>query len=100
VFPALRAWLREIGADDLIPLIDAREAYGIAKYGQTLLTGDDRYTPTEIGGETADQLAYGHKAKMQYPALRGLINDAMLLSAQAAMAWMDAIELMEEPTNE
>lgn len=96
VFPALRAWLREIGADDLIPLIDAREAYGIAKYGQTLMTGDDRDTATEAANETADQLVYGQKARMQYPALRGLINDAMLFSVQAALAWMDAIELMQQ----
>lgn len=96
VFPALRAWLREIGADDLLPLIDAREAYGVAKYGQTLMTDDSRSTDTEIANETVDQLAYGQKAKMQYPGLRGLINDAMLMSVQAAQAWMDAIELMQQ----
>lgn len=96
VFPRLREWLREVGADDLRPLIDAREAYGIAKYGQTLMTDDSRDTATEAANETADQLAYGMKALMQYPDLRGLIQDAMMMSAQAAQAWMDVIELMEE----
>jgi hypothetical protein len=96
VFPRLREWLRSVGADDLIPLIDAREAYGIAKYGQTLMTDDDRHTGTEIAGEATDELAYGMKAWMKRPDLGGLIQDAMLLSVQAAQAWMNAIELMDQ----
>ncbi len=95
VFPALRAWLRDIGADDLIPLIDAREAYGIAKYGQTLMTDDSRDTCAEVANEAADKLAYGQKARMQYPELESLIHAAMLMSVQETQAWMDTIELID-----
>lgn len=95
VFPRLRTWLREIGADRLIPLIDAREEYGIAKHGQTLRTGDGRHTPTEIAGEAGDELAYGMKTWMQRPDLAPLIQDAMLFSVQAADAWLDVAELMD-----
>jgi hypothetical protein len=98
VFPALRAWLQSIGADDLIPLIDAREAYGIAKYDQTLMTDDSRDTATEAANETADQLAYGQKARMQYPWLDSLIRDAMVSSLIAARNWMYVIEMIgQEP---
>lgn len=95
VFPALRAWLRDIGADDLIPLIDAREAYGVSKYGQTLMTDDSRDTCTEVANEAADKLAYGQKARMQYPELESLIHVAMLMSVQETQAWMDIVELID-----
>lgn len=96
VFPRLREWLRSVGADDLIPLIDAREVYGIAKYGQTLMTDDSRDTATEAANETTDQLAYGQKARMQYPQLDAPILRAMVSSLVAARDWMRVIELMEQ----
>jgi hypothetical protein len=96
VFPRLRAWLHEIGADNLIPLIDAREKFGIAKHGQPLMTGDGRHTGTEIANEAADELAYGMKAWMQCPDLEYVIMDAMYASVEAAQFWMRVIELMEQ----
>lgn len=62
VFPALRLWLKDYPA--VLALVDEREQYGIAEYGQTLMTGDDRDTPTEIANEMADTLAYLQKMIM------------------------------------
>lgn len=64
VFPVLRHILRP--GPELAALIDAREAYGIAKYGQALLTDDSRDTPTEIVNELLDALAYLTKWRMQH----------------------------------
>ena len=75
VFPALRQWLTNRPA--VLALIDEREAYGVAKYGQTLMTGDDRDTPTEIANEQADALAYIQKYIMQY-GFDGGIGDLLL----------------------
>jgi hypothetical protein len=63
VFPELRRHI--LGSVRLRSLIDAREQYGIAKYGQTLMTDDSRDTPTEICNEAADLLAYVTKLAMQ-----------------------------------
>ncbi len=63
VFPELRKYIR--GSVRLQSLIDAREQYGIAKYGQTLMTDDGRDTATEICNEAADLLAYVTKLAMQ-----------------------------------
>ena len=68
VFPELRKRLLPYSRDLLLPLIDAREAYGIAKYGQTLLTDDGRDTPTEVVNEMLDALAYITKWAIQEPA--------------------------------
>jgi hypothetical protein len=63
VFPALRA---RIGDNPrLLQIIIDREAYGFAKYGQTLMTDDSRDTNTEIINEAADLLAYVTKRAMQ-----------------------------------
>jgi len=67
VFPELRRRLSVRNKSSLLPLVDAREAYGIAKYGQTLLTDDGRDTPTEIVNELLDALAYLTKWAMQNP---------------------------------
>lgn len=63
VFPVLRERIRN--SVRLNALIDAREQYGIAKYGQTLMTDDSRDTHTEILGEAGDLLAYVMKLAMQ-----------------------------------
>jgi hypothetical protein len=68
VFAEVRKRLGPYSRDLLLPLIDAREAYGIAKYGQTLLTDDGRDTPTEVVNEMLDALAYVTKWAMQEPA--------------------------------
>ena len=71
VFPVLRNYA--CGSSRLLSLINAREMYGIAKYGQTLLTDDGRDTPTEVVNEALDLLAYLTKLTMQHPADRGLV---------------------------
>lgn len=68
VFAEVRKRLLPYSRDLLLPLIDAREAYGVAKYGQTLLTDDGRDTPTEVVNELLDALAYVTKWAMQEPA--------------------------------
>lgn len=64
VFPELRRILRP--TPQIAALIDAREAYGIVKYGQTLMTDDGRDTPTEVANELLDTLAYLAKWKLQH----------------------------------
>lgn len=63
VFPELRKRIR--GNVRLNKLIDEREAVGLAKYRQPLMTDDSRDTPTEILGEAGDLLAYATKLAMQ-----------------------------------
>lgn len=70
VFPELRRRLGPYSRDRLIELIDVREAYGVAKYGQTLMTDDGRDTPTEVVNELLDALAYVTKWSMQQPNTR------------------------------
>lgn len=72
VFPELRRRLGLYSRDRIEALIDAREAYGIAKYGQTLMTDDSRDTPTEVVNELLDALAYVTKWIMQEPNARQL----------------------------
>jgi hypothetical protein len=67
VFPELRSRLQDYHRSRLLDLVNAREAYGIAKYGQTLMTDDGRDTPTEIINEMLDMLAYMTKWSMQDP---------------------------------
>lgn len=71
VFPVLRTYAA--GSVRLLALIDAREQYGIAKYGQTLLSDDGRDTPTEIVNEAIDLLAYLTKLSMQHQGDRSLL---------------------------
>ena len=75
VFPELRRILRP--GPELAALIDDREQYGIAKYGQTLLTDDSRDPPTEIVNELLDALAYLTKWQMQHENSHGTIDDAI-----------------------
>lgn len=67
VFPELRNRLEFYHRERLLDLVNQREAYGIAKYGQTLMTDDSRDTPTEIVNEMLDMLAYLTKWSMQNP---------------------------------
>lgn len=67
VFDELRKQLGPYSRAYLLPLIDEREAYGIAKYGQTLMSDDGRDTPTEVVNELLDALVYITKWSMQNP---------------------------------
>lgn len=67
VFPELRKRLTHNFRHVLLDLVNQREAYGIAKYGQTLHTDDNRDTPTEVVNEVLDMLAYLTKWSMQEP---------------------------------
>jgi len=91
VFPELRTILAEIEATKLLPLVNAREAYGINKYGQTLMTGDNRNTATEIMNEALDLLAYATKAMMA-DKHNPMIADALLASVDVAKMWLELIE--------
>lgn len=84
VFPELRRKLGLYHMSELTDLVDAREAYGIAKYGQTLLTDDGRDTPTEIVNEMLDADAYLTKWTMQRPgdmAIESMLVRAIDLTA-------------------
>lgn len=79
VFPELRRKLALYDRSELIALVDARESYGIAKYGQTLLSDDGRPTPIEIANEMLDMLAYLTKWTMQRPG--DMAIESMLVRA-------------------
>lgn len=64
VFPVLRKLVEGNNAR-LLPIINAREQFGIKKHGQTLMTGDGRYTPQEVIGEKMDEIVYLTKWFMQ-----------------------------------
>lgn len=64
VFPALYSRLRNYPA--LLQLAQQREQFGIAKYGQTLMTDDSRDTATEIVNEMLDMLVYFQKLILQH----------------------------------
>jgi len=83
VFPELRAGLHGENAI-LLPLVNRREAYGIAKYGQTLMTDDGRDTPTEVVNELLDMLVYLTKWYMQDPdaSIMQLMIDARALAVK------------------
>lgn len=101
VFPALRPWLKDHPA--VLELVNQREQYGIAKYGQTLMTGDDRDTTTEIANEMADTLAYMQKMIMQHKADGTLINDGrwietiMRRQVELCVEMLEYIEVMNAP---
>lgn len=63
VFPELRKMVAS--NPRLLALVNAREAYGVAKYGQTLLTGDGRDTDIEVMNEALDLIVYLMKKFMQ-----------------------------------
>lgn len=71
VTPALLEWLckeRGFAADgfaDAYDLVEARDAYGRAKYGQGLMTGDGRDTIEDARQELGDLLQYCWKSRMQ-----------------------------------
>lgn len=83
VFPELRKILEYHTRGELLKLVDQREAYGIAKYGQTLMSDDGRDTPTEIVNELLDALVYLTKLSMQHPdhwGVKGVMLKALHLA--------------------
>lgn len=91
VFSELRKWLTDF--PDVLELVNAREQYGIAKYGQTLMTGDDRDTATEIANEQADTLAYLQKYIMQHGVDEwiGSIMCRQIELCQEILVYLDAV---------
>lgn len=66
VTPLLLKWLKDHGySDKLVKLIEARRLYGIAKYGQGLMSDDGRDTMEDARQEAADLLQYLTKALYQ-----------------------------------
>lgn len=98
VFAEVRKRLGPYSRDLLLPLIDAREAYGIAKYGQTLLTDDGRDTPTEVVNELLDALAYVTKWAMQEPANQNVREYHRQIQVMLAdmVDYINMIRLMEK----
>lgn len=93
VFPALRHWLT--GRPKVLALVNEREIYGIAKYGQTLMTGDGRDTATEIANEQADTLAYMQKHIMQH-GFDDWIGDLLLRQIALCDEMLNYLDAMME----
>jgi hypothetical protein len=92
VFPELRNRLEFYYSERLLDLVNQREAYGIAKYGQTLMSDDGRDTPTEIVNEMLDMLAYLTKWSMQNPD-----NYAISYALHKAIHFtVDIVDLVKE----
>lgn len=90
VFPQLYTMLRN--HPRLLELAKQREQYGIAKYGQTLMTGDERDTPTEIVNEALDLLVYLQKYIMQI-GFDDWIGDIQARQIQLIEDMMEHIEV-------
>lgn len=92
VFPELRNRLEYYYRERLLDLVNAREAYGVAKYGQTLMSSDGRDTPTEIVNELLDAMAYLTKWAMQNPDQHA-INYVLLRTIRLTV---DVVDLAKE----
>jgi len=66
VVPALLAYLKSAGnPQELIDLIQARDAFGREKYGQTLMTHDGRNAVEDLDQEVGDSFVYAFKIRME-----------------------------------
>lgn len=83
VTPALVAWLTQRGEDveQLVAIVEARDAFGRRKYGQPLYSDDGRDVSADFGQELADAMQYSMAAKMRgvslavwAPVLRALAD--------------------------
>lgn len=83
VTPALVAWLVERGEDveQLVAIVEARDAFGRRKYGQPLFSDDGRDVSADFGQEVVDAAFYGMAARMRgvslaawAPVLRALVD--------------------------
>lgn len=88
VTPELLAWLRKTRAagdatEEVCALVEARDAFGRAKYGQPLFHDDGRDVSADFGQEGADGLQYGMAAKMRGISL---VRWAPMLRALYALA--------------
>ena len=74
VTPLLIEYMKKGEASDMaISLIKARHEYGLAKYGQGLMTEDGRNTAEDAIQELGDLLQYLYKAKLQGHRLNVLL---------------------------
>ena len=73
VTPALVSWLESSGHSDVVPLIQARADFGLAKYGQPLMSGDGRDTLEDARQEAGDLLQYLFKARMTQTDVSALL---------------------------
>ena len=80
---AFQRWANEHGFDGAVRLSEARDAFGRAKYGQPLMTGDGRRTDIDALDELGDLLHYLFKAKMNGDAVGRVLR---LLPALEALA--------------
>ena len=83
VTPALVAWILERGEDveQLVAIVEARDAFGRRKYGQPLYSDDGRDVSADFGQEVVDAAFYGMAARMRgvslaawAPVLRALAD--------------------------
>ena len=83
VTPALVAWILERGEDveQLVAIVEARDAFGRRKYGQPLFSDDGRDVSADFGQELADAMMYSMSARMRgislaawAPVLRALAD--------------------------
>lgn len=79
VTPQLVEWLAWHGFDLSIPLVKERDAFGRAKYGQPLKTGDGRSTFEDLRQEIGDALQYAMKARLQGIDITPLLSDVRAL---------------------
>ena len=72
VTPALLAWVDARGEDveQLRAIVEARDAFGQAKYGQPLYSDDGRDVSADFGQELADALQYATAARMRGVSLK------------------------------
>lgn len=92
VTPALVAWILERGEDveQLVAIVEARDAFGRRKYGQPLYSDDGRDVSADFGQELADAMQYSMAARMRGVSLAAW---APVLRALADLVSDDAQDL-------
>lgn len=92
VTPALVAWLTQRGEDveQLVAIVEARDAFGRRKYGQPLYSDDGRDVSADFGQEVVDAAFYGMAARMRGVSLAAW---APVLRALADLVSDDAQDL-------
>ncbi|MDX8379800.1 MAG: hypothetical protein R8K48_07120, partial [Gallionella sp.] len=84
--PVFQAWARDNGFHDAADLSESRSAFGIAKYGQPLMTEDGRDSIEDAIDEIGDFFHYVQKAIMNKEDLSRItdllaVADALLADA-------------------
>lgn len=86
VTPLLITTLKSMGYSRSIALVEARHAFGVAKYGQGLMTGDGRDDIEDLEQELGDAIQYAFKAR-----LNGTLTPEV---QQRLREHLDALELL------